>query len=122
MEVGAVETLSAELLTQLAEDGRYVVCIGSLPPGGLAQTRYLCKRLRARFPHVKILVGRWGLRGNVESNREQLQQAGADLVATTLRETRQQLESLFTILPRKKVTPAAADAVGAAIGQSVDHV
>ena len=37
-----------------------MICIAAVPPGGLAQTRYLCKRLRARFPNLKIAVGRWG--------------------------------------------------------------
>ena len=60
-------------------------------PGGLAHTRYLCKRLRARFPAVRIIVGRWGLKGDADANREQLQDAGADLAATTLLETRDQL-------------------------------
>jgi hypothetical protein len=93
VEVTAVETLTSELVARVAQEGRVIVCVGSLPPGGLAHTRYLCKRLRARFPRIKIIVGRWGLRGNVESNQEQLQEAGADLMGTTILETRRQLES-----------------------------
>ena len=30
-----------------------------MPPGGLAQARYLCKRLRAGVPDIRIVVGRW---------------------------------------------------------------
>ena len=67
------------------------VCIAALPPGGLAHTRYLCKRLRQRFPAVKLLVGRWGLKGNVEENRTALAESGADHVGTTLQETLAQL-------------------------------
>jgi len=81
-----------------AENGLAMICIGSLPPGGLAHSRYLCKRLRARFPGVKIVVGRWGLKGDVEPNREQLREAGADLVATTLADTRDQLNTWLPIL------------------------
>jgi hypothetical protein len=36
----------------------HLVCITSVPPGGLAHARYLCKRLRARLPDVPILVVR----------------------------------------------------------------
>jgi hypothetical protein len=54
--------------------------------------------LRARFPKVKIIVGRWGLTDTVEANREELQDAGADLMATTLMETRSQLTSLLSTL------------------------
>ena len=73
-----------------------------MPPGGLAHTRYLCKKLQARFPEVKIVVGRWGLTGNVEANREQLQDAGADLTATTMLETQSQLNSLLPILTQEQ--------------------
>jgi hypothetical protein len=98
VEVTAVETLTSELVQRVAQEGRSVICIGSLPPGGLAHTRYLCKRLKAQFPSLKIIVGRWGLRGNVQSNRDDLKEAGADLAATTLLETRSQLESWYSIL------------------------
>ncbi len=98
-----------------------MVCIAATPPGGLAHTRYLCKRLRSRFPDLKILVGRWGLRNLTEapdplakpgadqgattipaasddSVASTLKEAGADLVASTLLETRQQLCSLLPVL------------------------
>ncbi len=101
VEVAAVETLTADLVAQVAEQAPALVCIGALPPGGLAHARYLCKKLRARFPEVKIIVGRWGLTGGVEANREQLQDAGADLTATTMLETRSQLNSLLPILTQR---------------------
>ena len=102
VEVAAVETLTADLVTQVAEDAPALVCIGALPPGGLAHTRYLCKKLRARFPKVKIIVGRWGLTDGVEANREQLHDAGADLTATTMLEMQSQLNSLLPILTQEQ--------------------
>jgi len=107
VEIAAVETMTADLVAQVAEQAPALVCIGALPPGGLAHTRYLCKKLRARFPEVKIVVGRWGLTGNVEENREQLQDAGADLTATTILETRSQLNSLLPILTQEQGKPMA---------------
>jgi len=47
---------------------------------------------------VKIVVGRWGLKGDIEPNREQLHEAGADLMATTLADTRDQLNTWLPIL------------------------
>ena len=47
------EALTSEVIDQVAEKSPRSICIVSLPPGGLAQTRYLCKRLRARFPDTK---------------------------------------------------------------------
>lgn len=107
VEVAAVETLSADLVTQVAAQPPALVCIGALPPGGLAHGRYLCKKLRARFPEVKIIVGRWGLTGGIEANREQLHDAGADLTATTMLETRSQLNSLLPILTQTHGKPLA---------------
>ena len=102
VEIAAVETMTADLVAQVAEQAPALVCIGELPPGGLAHTRYLSKKLRARFPKVKIVVGRWGLTDDVEANREQLQDAGADLTATTILETRSQLDSLLPILTQEQ--------------------
>jgi predicted PurR-regulated permease PerM len=107
VEVAAVETLTADLVARVAEQAPALVCIGALPPGGLAHARYLCKKLRARFPEVKINAGRWGLTGGVEANREQLHDAGADLTATTMLETRSQLNSLLPILTQAQEKPMA---------------
>jgi predicted PurR-regulated permease PerM len=105
VEIAAVETMTADLVAQVAEQAPALVCIGALPPGGLAHARYLCKKLRARFPDVTIIVGRWGLTGGVEANREQFQDAGADLTATTMLETRSQLNSLLPILAQQQGKP-----------------
>ena len=92
----AHETLTSEAIEQIAEKSPALVCIASLPPGGLAQTRYLCKRLRKRFPNsLKIIVGRWGSRN--ESNGNSLLAAGADKVGTTMIETRDQVIQLSQI-------------------------
>jgi len=91
----ADETLTSEVIDQIAQKNPALVCIASLPPGGLAQTRYLCKRLRGRFPNIKIIVGRWGTRS--ENNENSLLAAGADKVGTTIIETRDQVIQLSQI-------------------------
>ena len=68
-----------------------LLLIAALTPGGLDQTRHLCKRLRARFPGIKILVGRWGDNGQSEGDRATLLAAGADEVGANLSESRNQL-------------------------------
>jgi len=65
-----------------------VVVIGALPPGGLVQARHLAKRLRASVPGIKIVVGRWCMREDVDGLREVLSAAGADTVSTSLLEAR----------------------------------
>jgi methanogenic corrinoid protein MtbC1 len=98
MEVLSDQVLSAEVVGRVESESPDLICIASLPPGGLAQAKYLCKRLRARAPSVKIAVGRWGQQENVEETRKRLQAAGADFVATSLMETRQQVLALMPVL------------------------
>jgi hypothetical protein len=105
MEVPSVDMLTAELVSLTGEKEPAAICIGSLAPGGLAHTRYLCKRLRSRFPKVKIIVGRWGLTSNVEQNQEQLREAGASQIATTLLETQQQLCAWLPVLAQEQPAP-----------------
>jgi len=68
-----------------------VICIGSVAPTKMAQTRHLTKRLRSRAPNAKIVVGRWGVANEfreLEEQRKLLLEAGADHVAATLMEAR----------------------------------
>jgi hypothetical protein len=98
MQVVPVDTLAAELVELAAQHADGIVCIGSLAPGGLAHTRYLCKRLRAHLGNVKILVGRWGFKGDVQQAQEKLYQAGADHVEATLAESRNHLAAWLPVL------------------------
>ena len=92
VEIMSDAMLTAEVVARIGEKSPAMICIAAVPPGGLAQTRYLCKRLRARFPNLKIAVGRWGIGGSEDSNSIVL--AGADKVGTTMIETREQIIQL----------------------------
>ena len=79
-----------------------------VPGLGFAPARYLCKRLRAECPEVKIVVGCWGLTDNVERIQERLRSAGADFVGLTMEESRAQARSLLEIvLENQKAKPRA---------------
>ena len=111
ISLAGVETLASELVERVVTEEFHLVCISALPPGGLAHTRYLCKRLKSGRPEVQIIVGRWGLKGNSEGNEQQLQAAGADLMATTLLESRSQLMALLPLFASKAVNEAVASPV-----------
>ena len=110
IEIVSTDRLVSEVVEMVAEERPSIVCIASLPPGGLAHTRLLCKRLRSRYADLKIVVGRWGLQGGIERNREQLTSAGADYFATSLRETATQLVQLGHFLQSASTSPEAAKA------------
>ena len=83
--------LTAQVLSLVEQTSPEIVCIGLVPPGGFAQTRYLCKRLRARFPALPIVVGCWG---GPKDDAEHLARLGLDSIvhmSTTLLETRNQI-------------------------------
>jgi hypothetical protein len=92
LEIASVEMLAAEVVSWVEQRGVEIICIAALPPGTTTPTRYLCKRLRARFPACKILVGRWGWTGESDANRALLLAAGADAVGLTLRESQNQVQ------------------------------
>ena len=74
-----------------------VVCFADLPPSPPSKTRYLVKRLRAALPEVRILVGRWAPPALADESTQVLRDAGANLVASTLVETRAYLGGLVEI-------------------------
>lgn len=88
LDVASPELLSSEVVRTVREHGSGIVVVSALAPGGLAQARFLCKRLRSSAPDVRILVGRWGGGDDVEATRQVLVAAGAAAVGTSLRETR----------------------------------
>jgi len=89
--------LTSEVVALVQEKSPALMFITTVSPGGLAQTRYLCKRLRARFPNLKIAVGQWGMGSE---NRSSILLAGADKVGITMIETRDQMIQLCQISAR----------------------
>lgn len=101
--------MASETITAVTQHQPAVVCIATLPPGGLAQTRLLCLRLRRNFPDLRILVGRWGMTGDAAEVRAHLLAAGATEVATTLTESCAQFAALLPLVPaRAALEPSTA--------------
>ena len=66
VEVVSTALLASEAVARARENLPAVICIATVPPGGLAHARYLVKRVRAACPDARILVGRWGKNGTRE--------------------------------------------------------
>jgi hypothetical protein len=95
VEVVGEEALTTEVAEQAEEEGAGLIFIGSVSPRGLPRCRYLCKRLRGRFPIRKIVVGRWG---SDRDEEQQLREDGADDVVTTLAEARLSVHGLLPVV------------------------
>jgi len=82
VEQVSVHSLAGEMLDQVAEQYKPVVVVSSVPPFTATHTRYLSKRLRARFPDQKIIIGLWNSTGG--KAEERVRSSSADKVVTTL--------------------------------------
>jgi predicted PurR-regulated permease PerM len=91
IEVRGTGVLTAEVVAWVDLHRPALLCIGTVAPGGLSQARHLCKRLRSQCPELKIVVGRWGLHDEKDTDRQDLLAAGADYVETTVLDTQRAL-------------------------------
>jgi AI-2E family transporter len=79
-----VDARPKEQADRVDEHRSDIVCISALPPTGLLHSRDLAKRLRARFPHLEIVVGLWGSEMSSEQALGSLRIAGPCSFVTTL--------------------------------------
>ena len=87
-EIVANAKLATETIAGFAGPEPVVLVIAVLPPGGMARSRSLCRQLRARFRHLKVLVLSWQYVGDQNLIRQSFISAGADSVSFSLVETR----------------------------------
>jgi len=99
VEIARTRLLASELLALVQEQRFSVVCLADLPPSPPSKTRYLVKRLRAAMPDVRIVVGRWAPPELADESPKLLRDTGADLVVSTLLETRTYLSGLLESSP-----------------------
>ncbi|MGD0389544.1 MAG: AI-2E family transporter [Tepidisphaeraceae bacterium] len=68
-------TLASERVDMISQLKADVVVVSALPPGATVHARYLCKRIREKFPHILLLVGIWNAKDDLEKTQKRL--AGA---------------------------------------------
>jgi hypothetical protein len=87
------------MLEEVSELQARIVCVSALPPFALSQARSLCKRLKARFPELRVILGLWNFEGGVARARDRVGTSFADMVGTALSEV---------LLEIRQATEAAA--------------
>ena len=61
--------VAGDLLGQVEKTAPDVVCISVVAPSTVIHARYLCLKLRAQFPKMKIVIGLWdAIEGVPEAN------------------------------------------------------
>jgi predicted PurR-regulated permease PerM len=86
MELLDVGSTPLQVTERLADDPPTMIIVSHLPPDGLTATRYLVRRLHARFKDIPILVGRWA--ETTETAADRITDAGATQVVSSLADAR----------------------------------
>ncbi len=101
-EALTAHVLANEALDLVAERKVEIVCLSALRPFAVMQARYLAKRMRARFPQLKILIGLWDAKKSSEAARSNLETARPDWIVSTL------AEAISQVCPVAHCQPCAA--------------
>ncbi|HWB10338.1 MAG TPA: AI-2E family transporter [Pirellulales bacterium] len=96
-EILSAQMLASEILTEVEKGSPDAVLVSCLASRATQQTRYLCKRLRQSFPHLRIIVARLGYTGDKARLCATFRARGADQVVTTIAEAADLLARLQPI-------------------------
>jgi predicted PurR-regulated permease PerM len=99
------QLVAGELLGLTEKADVDVVCISVVAPSTVIHARYLCLKLRAVLPKLKIVVGLWDETEGLTEATKRLRDSGADEVVTTLADALVQIARLAPVLT-EEMTPA----------------
>jgi predicted PurR-regulated permease PerM len=110
-QVPTADALASEMVGMVETHHADLVCVSALPPAAVAHSRYLCKRLHTRFPDVKMIVGLWTMKGDVDRVKSRLSCSSDVQVVTTLHDAHKQIEQmahLAIVAPSAEQTEVSA--------------
>jgi len=93
VEVLSTRTHASEVAERIRQQRPALLFIAVLP-GGLPQTRYLCRQLHTEFPALHIVVGYWGNKEEFHKILARLRQAGASSLTMSLLQSRSRISAL----------------------------
>jgi predicted PurR-regulated permease PerM len=91
--VVSTRTHASDIAARIRQERPALIFIAALP-GGLPQTRYLCRHLHTEFPELHIVVGYWGDKEEFDKVLVRLRQAGASYLTTSLLQSRSRISAL----------------------------
>ena len=83
--------LAGELADLIAQRQADVVCISAMPPRAATHARYLCKRLRGKFPEERLIVGLWNAPADLAKARTHIGCSDSVRVVGTLTLAQEQI-------------------------------
>jgi predicted PurR-regulated permease PerM/GAF domain-containing protein len=100
--------VSQGALGQLDLQGVDVVCLSYLHPQPQVYARYICRRLRRRAPHLKLVVCCWNLAPSTGQTEDVRKQMAADAVFVSLEGCVDQVEAWISLPASSSGTPTVA--------------
>jgi predicted PurR-regulated permease PerM len=94
--------LLGECIQQVEREKPGVVCVAAVPPFGYVHARYLCRRLRNRFPELKVVAAIL-TEGDVGEIKKRQPPVVADEIGSSLG---QALAAILSLLPTANRQPA----------------
>ena len=110
----SVSALAGEMVEMVEQKQAHLVAVSAMPPAAVAHSRYLCKRIHAKYPDIGMIVGLWSFRGDLKKATDRITCVGTVSVMTTLKEAMDQIhQQVQPLLIRSEATgqPVAPPAV-----------
>ena len=98
-----------EILADIAERKIGMVCISAARPFTVMHARFLAKRVRSRFPELKIMIGLWDAKKAAASAQKKADDSPADWIVSTMAEAVHQIRQVHPCLPALTATAAEAE-------------
>jgi hypothetical protein len=89
-----VAKLASEMVEAVEQRKAHIVCVSAMPPAAVTHSRYLCKRLHARYPDMNMVVGLWAARGDLTKAKDRIACEASVQVTTTLVAALDQIQQL----------------------------
>ncbi len=96
--------LLGECIQKVEQEKPGVVCVAAIPPFGYVHARYLCRRLRNRFPELKVVAAIL-TEGDVNEIKKRQPPVSADEIGSSLT---QALAAILSLLPTANLRPQPA--------------
>ncbi len=111
-ETVSSKTLVNEILADIEARGIGTVCISTVRPFPVMHVRYLAKRVRVRFPKIKVLIGLWDSKKTAVAAKRGPEHSPADWVVSTVAEAAHEVRQAHACLPALTATAVEAEGGG----------
>jgi predicted PurR-regulated permease PerM len=104
----STNALASEMLDEINKQNADLVCVSALPPAAVGHARYLCKRIHTRFPDIRMVVGLWTIKGDLNRAKQRITCGTDDItLASSLDGVQEKIDQLIQPLILRATVPAS---------------